>query len=85
MASLAAGNSSLLTPLAMIVLGFGVRALSAALPPDLPAGANLSQRLQGALLLPLSVVMMSIIAGQSLWWRYHQGGPQWKGRTVVKV
>jgi hypothetical protein len=27
---------------------------------------------------------MSIIAGQSLWWRYRRGGPQWKGRTVVK-
>jgi chlorobactene glucosyltransferase len=84
-AILTAGNSSLLTPLAMIVLGFGVRALSAALPPDLPAGANLSQRLLGALLLPVSVVMMSIIAWQSLWWHYHQGGPQWKGRTVEKA
>jgi chlorobactene glucosyltransferase len=84
-ASLSGGDISPLTPLAMIVLGFGVRALSAALPPDLRPGVNLSQRLLGALLLPLSVLMMSIIAGQSLWWRYHQGGPQWKGRTVEKA
>ncbi len=70
--------------LAMIILGMGVRALSAALPPDLPASANLGQRLLGALLLPASVVTMSIIAGQALWWRY-RGGPQWKGRTVERA
>jgi hypothetical protein len=69
----------------MIVLGFSIRALSAALLPDLPASAALGQRLLGAILLPVSVVMMSIIAGQSLWWRYRHGGPQWKGRTVEKA
>ena len=73
------------TPLAMIALGMGVRALSAALPPELPAAVALSQRLAGAVLLPVSVVMMSIIAGQSLWWRYRHGGPQWKGRTVERA
>lgn len=79
------GNSFPWTPLAMIALGMGVRALSAALPPELPVDAALRQRLGGAVLLPVSVVMMSIIAGQSLWWRYRHGGPQWKGRTVEKA
>ena len=83
--SLAIGSSVPWTPLAMILLGMGVRALSAALPPELPADTALSQRLAGAALLPVSVVMMSIIAGQSLWWRYRHGGPQWKGRKVEKA
>jgi chlorobactene glucosyltransferase len=84
LAGIAAGSGILPAPLAMILLAMGVRALSAAPPPGIPATANLSQRLLGALLLPVSVVLMSIIAGQSLWWRYRRGGPQWKGRTVVK-
>jgi hypothetical protein len=83
--SIAGGGGSPWPPLAMIALGFSVRALSAALPPDLPASADLFQRLTGAVQLPLSVVMMSIIAGQSLWWRYRHGGPQWKGRTLNKA
>ena len=83
--SLAIGSSVPWTPLAMILLGMGVRALSAALPPELPADTALSQRLAGAALLPVSVVMMCLIAGQSLWWRYRHGGPQWKGRKVEKA
>ena len=49
---IASGSGIPWTPLAMIVLGMGVRALSAALPPELPAGAALSQRLVGACCCP---------------------------------
>jgi chlorobactene glucosyltransferase len=60
-------------PLAMISLGVGARALSA---------AATRQRIEDALLLPLSVVLMTVIAFQSLWWHYRYGGPQWKGRWI---
>ena len=60
-------------PLAMAALGLGIRALSAA--------AN-RQRLGDALLLPVSVLLMSLVAGQALLWHYQQGGPVWKGRQI---
>lgn len=61
--------------LASVALGVGVRALSAAVT---------RQRILDALLMPLSVVLMTVIAGQSVWWRWH-GGPQWKGRVISKA
>ncbi len=61
-------------PLILVGLGVGVRALTAAVT---------HQRVGDALLLPLSTVLMSIIAARSLWWHFRHGGPQWKGRTVV--
>ena len=60
-------------PLAMIILGITVRALSA---------ATTRQRVGDAVFMPISVVLMSVIAAQSLWWFYRRGGSQWKGRTV---
>jgi chlorobactene glucosyltransferase len=61
-------------PLILVGLGVSVRALTA---------AATHQRVGDALLLPLSTVLMSIIAARSLWWHLRHGGPQWKGRTVV--
>jgi chlorobactene glucosyltransferase len=61
-----------LWPLVLIVLGLGVRMLTA---------AATRQRLGDALLLPVSVVLMTRIAAQAVWWRWH-GGPRWKGRTI---
>jgi chlorobactene glucosyltransferase len=61
-------------PLALVGLGVGVRALS---------GAVTHQPTADAFLLPLSTILMTIIAVQSLWWHFRYGGPQWKGRTVV--
>jgi chlorobactene glucosyltransferase len=61
-------------PLALVGLGVGVRALSAAVT---------HQRTADAFLLPLSTILMTIIAAESLWWHFRYGGPQWKGRTVV--
>ncbi len=41
------------------------------------------QRVGDALLLPVSVLLMTVIAGQSLWWHWRHGGPIWKGRRAV--
>jgi hypothetical protein len=61
-------------PLILIGLGVGVRALIA---------AATHQRIPDALFLPISTMLMTVIAARSLWWRYRYGGPQWKGRTVI--
>jgi chlorobactene glucosyltransferase len=60
-------------PLAMITIGLVERALCAAVS---------NERVQDALFLPLSVLLMSVIVCQALWWHYRYGGPQWKGRRV---
>jgi chlorobactene glucosyltransferase len=59
--------------LSLIILGIGVRMLSAVFT---------RQRISDALLLPLSVILMTVIAGQSVYWRWRCGGPRWKGRTI---
>jgi chlorobactene glucosyltransferase len=59
-------------PLALIAAGIGVRALTAAVT---------RQRVRDALLLPASVLLMTVISGQAIWWHWRYGGPQWKGRT----
>jgi chlorobactene glucosyltransferase len=61
-------------PLALTALGIGVRMLTA---------AATRQRLQDALLMPLSALLMTRIAAQSVWWRVRFGGPRWKGRTIA--
>ncbi|MCA9882044.1 MAG: glycosyltransferase [Anaerolineae bacterium] len=55
-----------------IVLGIGIRALSA---------AATHQRIPDALLMPLSVVLMTRISLQAIVWHY-SGGPRWKGRVI---
>ena len=61
-------------PLALIALGVGVRALTAAFT---------RQRAADALLMPVSVLLMTAIAARSAWWHLN-GGPQWKGRTITR-
>jgi hypothetical protein len=39
------------------------------------------QRLADALFMPISVILMTIIAGKSLWWHW-RGEVQWKGRVA---
>jgi chlorobactene glucosyltransferase len=39
------------------------------------------QRLLDALLMPVSVLLMTLIAGRAVWWHY-RGGPLWKGRVA---
>jgi len=58
--------------LVIILLGLLTRALSAAFS---------QQRLQDAILMPVSVILMTIIAAQAVFWRF-MGGPQWKGRKL---
>ena len=61
---------------ALLLIGAGLllRALSA---------WRTGQRVVDAMLLPFSVLLMTCIAGQSLWWHWRYGGPLWKGRRVV--
>lgn len=56
----------------LIVTGIGLRAVSAWFT---------KQRILDALLMPISVILMSIIAGQAIYWRY-TGGTEWKGRKL---
>jgi chlorobactene glucosyltransferase len=57
----------------LCLLGIGVRALTA---------ATTHQRVGDALLMPLSALAMTVIAGRALWWRARYGGVRWKGRTI---
>ncbi|GIV81790.1 MAG: hypothetical protein KatS3mg051_1144 [Anaerolineae bacterium] len=63
-------------PLALVTLGVGARLIT--------AGAT-RQRLADALLMPLSVLLMTVIAGQAVWWHVRYGGPRWKGRTIISA
>jgi chlorobactene glucosyltransferase len=65
-----------LWPLLLIGLSVGLRALTA---------AATRQRLADAFLMPLSVLLMTRIAAQAVWWQWRYGGPLWKGRIVRKV
>ncbi len=40
------------------------------------------QRVADALLMPVSVLLMTVIAGQAVWWRW-RGRGQWKGRALT--
>lgn len=76
---LAAGASGwLLTgwpwwPLALLVLGLLVRGMTA---------YSTGQRLHDSLWMPLSVLLMTWIALQAIWWQVRYGGPHWKGRVL---
>ncbi len=62
-----------LLPLATALLGIALRAVTA---------ATARQPLRHALLMPVSVLLMTRIAMQAIWWRLRYGGPVWKGRTL---
>ena len=53
--------------------GHAARALSAAFT---------RQRVRDALLMPVSVCLMTLIAGRSVWWRW-RGKARWKGRVLA--
>ena len=67
-------GGAILTPLLLVALGLLVRAITA---------YSNRQRPQDALLMPVSVLLMTMIARQALWWRWSQGGPTWKGRVLA--
>lgn len=60
--------------LALVLAGVGVRMTTAVFT---------HQRPLDALLMPISVLLFTRIAAQSIWWHY-RGGPKWKGRTVKR-
>ena len=60
-------------PLTLIALGAGMRALTAVAS---------GQRPLDALLMPISTVLMTVIAAQSVWWHRRYGGPVWKDRVA---
>ena len=65
-----------LWPLLLVGLGSGVRALTAAVT---------RQRILDALLMPASVLLMTRIAFQAVWWQWRYGGPLWKGRVIKRT
>lgn len=58
----------------LVCFGVFIRAISA---------WRTGQRAGDAILLPISVFMMTCIAVQSVWWHWRYGGPLWKGRRAV--
>ncbi len=67
-----AGAPSTLAWLALAGWGVALRATTA---------WTAGQRVRDALWLPISVLLMTAIAGRALLWRF-RGGPVWKGRTA---
>ena len=60
-------------PLALIGLGLLVRGVTA---------YSTRQRLYDTLWMPLSVLFMTRVAFQAIWWQVRYGGPRWKGRSL---
>jgi chlorobactene glucosyltransferase len=60
-------------PLLLVLAGVGVRAITA---------AATHQRTGDALLMPISVLLMTRIALRAIWWRWRFGGVLWKGRIL---
>ena len=58
----------------LILAGLSLRGLTA---------WRTGQRVLDALLLPISVLLMSFVAAQSFWWHFRYGGPLWKGRRAI--
>jgi chlorobactene glucosyltransferase len=56
-----------------LVLGLGIRAATAAFS---------RQRVADALLMPVSAVLMTVVAAKSAYWQMRFGGPVWKGRVL---
>lgn len=61
--------------LSCLALSFLIRALTA---------QSTHQRLLDSFLLPYSVILMTIIAIQAIWWDWKHGGPIWKDRTIQR-
>ena len=62
-----------LWPLALVAAGVGARGLTA---------YATHQRVADALLMPLSVLLMTWIAARAILWQWRYGGVKWKGRIV---
>lgn len=60
-------------PLTLILLGLLVRGMTA---------YSSGQRIHDSLWMPISVLLMTRIALQAIWWQVRYGGPRWKGRVL---
>lgn len=60
-------------PATMILLAIGIRALSA---------AATHQRVVDSMLIPLSTILMSLIALRAFWWHITNKTIRWKGRSL---
>jgi len=65
-----------LQALALIILGLTLRALTAVWT---------RQRGLDALLMPISALLMTVIAAQALIWHQRYGGSVWKGRVIKRT
>lgn len=64
-----------ITALALGLIGITVRALTA---------VATHQRPLDALFMPISVLLMTVISAQAIYWQLRFGGPRWKGRTITR-
>jgi len=64
-----------LWPLLLCLLGVTLRGLTAICT---------RQRPLDALFLPISVLLMTRIALQAIWWQLRDGGPKWKDRKLLQ-
>jgi len=70
----ASGARDTLWPAGLLIgLGLTARAISAVATGE-PAWR--------ALLMPVSVLLMTLVAAKALWWQLRFGGPEWKGRRI---
>ncbi len=67
-------------PLMLVDWRFGLVA-AAGVAIRAATAAFTHQRVMDALLMPVSVVLMTLIAGRAIWWHW-RGGPVWKGRVA---
>ncbi|MFQ3534851.1 MAG: glycosyltransferase family 2 protein [Aggregatilineales bacterium] len=69
----------------LLLSGFGLLPLllcAGVIALRMLTAAATRQRLIDAFFMPLSVILMTRIAAQALYWRLRHGGVQWKGRTL---
>jgi len=62
-----------LMPFALTGIGLLIRAITAAVT---------RQRVQDAIFMPVSALLMTGIAAQAIYWQARYGGVQWKGRLI---
>ncbi|GAB4320704.1 MAG: glycosyltransferase family 2 protein [Phototrophicales bacterium] len=65
-----------LAGLLLVIMGLAIRAITAAFT---------HQRVVDTLLMPITVLLLTRIALQAIYWHYRYGGPKWKGRTIRKA
>jgi len=60
-------------PLVLTFIGLAIRALTA---------LATRQRVQDAIFMPISALLMTVIAARAVYWQTRYGGVMWKGRII---